>query len=58
MNTSNELRLAAHLQIQEQLRQSTAQRFHEINKKYAESASLLKEELKKLFSKNYVQLIN
>lgn len=51
MNTSNELRLAAHLQIQEQLRQSTAQRFHEINKKYAESASLLKEELKKIILK-------
>ncbi|HHT0594383.1 TPA: cysteine hydrolase family protein [Legionella anisa] len=51
MNTSNELRLAAHLQIQEQLRQSATHRFNEINKKYAESGSILKEELRKIILK-------
>ncbi|WP_237759338.1 cysteine hydrolase family protein [Legionella parisiensis] len=51
MNTSNELRLTVHLQIQEHLRQSTTHRFNEINKIYAESGSSLKEELQKIILK-------
>ncbi|MCE0722137.1 cysteine hydrolase family protein [Legionella resiliens] len=56
MNTSNELRLAAHLQIQEQLRQSATHRFNEINKKYTESGSILIDQLKKIILKKLCRI--
>lgn len=48
MNMSNELRLVAHLQTQELLRQHVSSHFHEIKQQYSKSDPWLKEELKKV----------
>lgn len=47
MNTSGKLRLAGHLQAQEQLRPKASNLFKKLTKLYAQTDPALKEELKK-----------